>query len=348
MSRGLGDVYKRQEINPDADRTIGLDVYTGVQTRGTETTTSTLKEADAGFGIFAYKTSKEGWDSEKASTTPDFMYNEHATWTSGSWGYASLRFWPTNDDKITFFAYAPYESDWQNGSKSGVITSAATAPGIPYIKFKLKTTDKLDKMVDLVVADQRDKTYTAENGGKISFTFEHTLSRISFRAQLGAGDFDGMDGTNSFVYITHMWIVGKSHATAGSNLSLIDPASPVNANSKFYTSAKWSELHWNYEADATIAQADFSLDKMLNLESPGIDISTPAAGHDARTQGIRITKASQGAAEKAVPLFKDKEYLYLIPVGEKSGTDLTQNKGCAKGDIKICLLYTSPSPRDTR
>mgnify|MGYP003171373996 CR=1 FL=1 len=36
------------EINPDADRTIGLDVYTGVQTRGTETTTSTLKEADAG------------------------------------------------------------------------------------------------------------------------------------------------------------------------------------------------------------------------------------------------------------------------------------------------------------
>ena len=39
------------EINPDADRTIGLDVYTGVQTRGTETTTSTLKEADAGFGI---------------------------------------------------------------------------------------------------------------------------------------------------------------------------------------------------------------------------------------------------------------------------------------------------------
>lgn len=72
-----------------------------------------------------------------------------------------------------------------------------------------------------------------------------------------------------------MWIVGTDHSADGSNLSLIDPASPVNANSKFYTSAKWSELHWNYEADATIAQADFSLDKMLNLESPGIDISTP-------------------------------------------------------------------------
>ena len=139
-----------------------------------------------------------------------------------------MKYWPNRqNDKISFFAYAPYESDWQNGSKSGVITSAATAPGIPYIKFKLKTTDKLDKMVDLVVADQRDKTYTAENGGKISFTFEHTLSRISFRAQLGAGDFDGMDGTNSFVYITHMWIVGTDHSADGSNRSLIDPARPL-------------------------------------------------------------------------------------------------------------------------
>ena len=91
------------EMNPDTNRTIGLDVYTEVQTRGTETTTSTLKEADAGFGIFAYKTSKEGWDSEKASTTPDFMYNEHATWTSDSWGYTNLRFWPIDDKKITFF-----------------------------------------------------------------------------------------------------------------------------------------------------------------------------------------------------------------------------------------------------
>lgn len=43
------------EMNPDTNRTIGLDVYTEVQTRGTETTTSTLK-ANAGFGIFAYQT----------------------------------------------------------------------------------------------------------------------------------------------------------------------------------------------------------------------------------------------------------------------------------------------------
>lgn len=31
------------EMNPDTNRTIGLDVYTEVQTRGTETTTSNIE-----------------------------------------------------------------------------------------------------------------------------------------------------------------------------------------------------------------------------------------------------------------------------------------------------------------
>ena len=112
------------EINPDADRTIGLDVYTGVQTRGTETTTSTLKEADAGFGILPIKQARKDGIVRKRVQHPDFMYNEHATWTSGSWGYASLRFWPTNDDKITFFAYAPYESNPGEGTDQKIILSA--------------------------------------------------------------------------------------------------------------------------------------------------------------------------------------------------------------------------------
>lgn len=172
------------EINPDADRTIGLDVYTGVQTRGTETTTSTLKEADAGFGIFAYKTSKEGWDSEKASTTPDFMYNEHATWTSGSWGYASLRFWPTNDDKITFFAYAPYESNPGEGTDQKIILSAQSDKEAPKITFEVKTSNNWKDMVDLVT-DCRTaiKDLTSEsnvgNKGTVQFKFSHVLTQIA-------------------------------------------------------------------------------------------------------------------------------------------------------------------------
>lgn len=336
------------EVSPDAHPQLGFGVYTGVPTRGVDMTTESMKDDPedgskyGGFGIMGYFTGQDNFETVKTTVTPSFMHNQMVKYdkTKNAWTYSPVKYWPNREhDKISFFAYAPYEDDWQNGTKAGVTISAATAQGIPYINFKLKTEDKVDKMVDLVVADQRDKEYTAANGGKVSFNFEHTLSRISFRAQLGAGDFEGMDGTNSFVYITHMWIVGTDHSAVGSDLSLMDVASPANVNSKFYTAAKWSELHWNYAADATIAKADFSLDNMLALESPGIEESNPAAGHSGTTKGIRITKSSQGVATNAISLFKNKEFLYLIPVGEKSGTDLSQNKGCAAGDIKIGFHY---------
>ena len=38
--------------------------------------------------------------------------------------------------------------------------------------------------------------------------------------------------------------------------------SASNPGSKFYTSAKWSQLHWNYE-NAAIPDKDFSLDNIL-------------------------------------------------------------------------------------
>lgn len=103
----------------------------------------------------AYFTGQDNFETVKTTVTPSFMHNQMVKFdgTNNVWTYSPVKYWPNRqNDKISFFAYAPYESDWQNGSKSGVITSAATAPGIPYIKFKLKTTDKLDKMVDLVVA----------------------------------------------------------------------------------------------------------------------------------------------------------------------------------------------------
>lgn len=338
------------DVSPDAHPKVGFSVYTGNSTRGVDMTTASMKDdpTDAdkygGFGIYAYFTGQKTFEQAKADATPSYMHNQMVKWDAslnsgtGGWTYTPVKYWPNRPgDKISFFAYAPYESNWETGTKVGIVSSAATAKGIPYLSFTLKDKDNLKKMVDLVVADQRDQTYTAANGGKVSFKFEHTLSRISFQAQLGDGEFAGMDGTNSFVYITHMWIVGTDHTAAGSSLSLIDPAAQANAASKFYTKAKWSELHWNYgTSDITIPTADFSLDNILNVDT-GITESNPTDGHTGTVRGIKITKDSQGL-DKAVPLFPDKQYLYLIPIGDNNA-DLTKNSGCAKGDIKIGFHY---------
>ena len=101
--------YVMSVMYPDTHRTIALHVYSEVYTIGTVTSTSTLK-ANAGFGLFASQTCSAGWNSVIGNTTPHFMYNEHATWTSDCWGYIYFRFWPIDDQFISFFAYAPYVS----------------------------------------------------------------------------------------------------------------------------------------------------------------------------------------------------------------------------------------------
>ena len=289
------------EINPDADRTIGLDVYTGVQTRGTETTTSTLKEADAGFGIFAYKTSKEGWDSEKASTTPDFMYNEHATWTSGSWGYASLRFWPTNDDKITFFAYAPYESNPGEGTDQKIILSAQSDKEAPKITFEVKTSNNWKDMVDLVT-DCRTaiKDLTSEsnvgNKGTVQFKFSHVLTQI---ANVKVKP-DVNLGAETRIFVT------------GLKLS---PGSGILYNKAVYD---FGTDAWN-AISASYFSAEQDLSEFVNRT--GID-----------QWGYKKSAVDVSSNTDATALFSEKEALYFIPVNNQNGT-------AKEGDLSLKISY---------
>ncbi len=290
------------EINPDADRTIGLDVYTGVQTRGTETTTSTLKEADAGFGIFAYKTSKEGWDSEKAST-PDFMYNEHATWTSGSWGYASLRFWPTNDDKITFFAYAPYESNPGEGTDQKIILSAQSDKEAPKITFEVKTSNNWKDMVDLVT-DCRTaiKDLTSEsnvgNKGTVQFKFSHVLTQI---ANVKVKP-DVNLGAETRIFVT------------GLKLS---PGSGILYNKAVYD---FGTDAWNaISPSASYFSAEQDLSEFVNRT--GID-----------QWGYKKSAVDVSSNTDATALFSEKEALYFIPVNNQNGT-------AKEGDLSLKISY---------
>ena len=334
------------EVSPDAHPQMTFAAYTGTSTRGTDTTNESMKAAPSteqsdsygGFGVMGYHTGTSNWETAKLTATPGFMHNQLVKWDatsgSGKWTYSPVKYWPNNlNDKISFFAYAPYESSWSDGANVGVTVSAANVQGIPYIDFKLREEQDLQKMVDLVVAKQTDMSYTADNGGKISFQFEHTLSRVSFQAKLGEGT--SMSGDNFvYVYITEMWIVGKDHTQTGSNLSLLNPSASANTASKFYTKAKWSELHWNYD-DTNIPAADFNLKKMLNVDA-GITESNPiGSGHDGSVTGVKVTSSNT-----PVSLFPQDQYLYLIPVRDNNATIDADNSGCENaGDVQIGFHY---------
>ncbi|EKU88735.1 fimbrillin family protein [Bacteroides oleiciplenus] len=349
------------EVSPDAHPQMKFGVYTGTPTRGVDTDNTSIKDdpTDAnkygGFGIMGYYTGGKTWEEAKASTAPGFMHNQMVKWdgtlnsNTGGWTYEPVKYWPNNkNDKISFFAYAPFEDKWSSGDKTGVTVCDATTQGIPYIKFKMKEGDELPKMVDLVVASATDKTYDNSKSG-VTFNFEHTLSRISFQAKLGDGIYSSLDGTDGFVFITEMWIVGSNHGTtaAEGNMSLIDASAQSNPNSKFYTTATWKELHWNYGTtgatpEAIIPAKDFNLKPMLKKTDGSITESNPTTGHSTTVSGVKITDASQGTP---VSLFPDKQYLYLIPVGD-NGADATKS-GCAVGDIWFGFHYDIVTPDKT-
>lgn len=233
------------DVNPDSHPAVGFGVYTGLATRGVDMTTGKYErlslgcEKYGGFGIMGYFTGQETFDNVKNTVTAGYMYNQAVEYDSktSAWTYSPVKYWPNRDgDKISFFAYAPYESNGQSGTKTGITISAATEAGIPYINFSLKKENELTKMVDLVVAEALDQQYTQVNGGKVSFNFKHTLSRISFKAKLGSGDFTGMDGNNASYTsrICGLWAKTTARQQKAGNLSLTNLSAASNAGSKFY------------------------------------------------------------------------------------------------------------------
>ena len=68
------------------------------------------------MGVFAYFT--HGKFNENTAI-PNFMYNQlvEKQQDEGTWSYSPVKFWSDNSttDKISFFAYAPYVNEVENG-----------------------------------------------------------------------------------------------------------------------------------------------------------------------------------------------------------------------------------------
>lgn len=292
------------EVNPDAHPVIGFDVYTGVQTRGAETNLDALKKENAGFGFLAYKTA-DTWTNDDATAVPDFLYNEHGTWTTGtpgSWGYINTRFWPTNEDKISFFAYAPYEANPANGSSKGITLSAQTEEGAPTLDFALKTDDWKD-MVDLVTdnrSDIQNQTAGSNAGspGTVSFKFSHVLTKV---ADIKVKP-DQYLGNDIKIYVT--------------NLKLVPGSSILQSKAKY----QFSDGNW---VDATDGASYFTGEQDL---SSFLNKATDVSWCGYTTESVDVSNTA------ATSLFPANEALYFIPVDNGTGTG-------AKGDLKLKITY---------
>lgn len=300
------------EMNPDANPAIGFSVFTGTQTKGLVTNgeatsagaTTGLKTA--GFGVLAYYT---GQSDMGMSAAPNFMWNQEVKWNS-NWTYAPLKYWPnTEGDKVSFFAYGPYDTQVA-GSKA--VLSDKTATGYPTLKFTVDMAAP-QSMVDLVATNATqtgaNKTMNlTKSTAAVPFLFKHVLSRADFKAKL---DVTSITNTETKVFVTGIKLRGTGS----------------NASSKLFATAtyKFQDGTWNYTTGgaATLQTTDVDLvkDNFWNgtAQSFGTDKFT--------TKSVALD-----ADKTEVSLFKTNQYLFLIP---PTGNGIS----VAATDVQVELTY---------
>ena len=146
-------------------------------TRGTQINSV---EALNNFGVSAYR--HGAIPTEKTlneyltdnNLKPDFFYNLEATKITDTQKFKLTKdfFWPTNDDVLSFFAYAPYGDE-------NVELSAATVDGPQSINFKVDTDVK--KQVDLITAQASTTSHlNTSTTPSVALNFTHQLTGIRF------------------------------------------------------------------------------------------------------------------------------------------------------------------------
>ncbi|MBF6627576.1 MAG: fimbrillin family protein [Proteiniphilum sp.] len=180
---------------PQESNAITFGTYVGrdAKTRATALDLDGLKATGIGFGVFAFysnETANEYNNTTPPSNfTPNFMYNQQVTWNTSKWGYTPVKYWPNEgNDKLTFFAYAPYSTGSTNNISAFNVASATpkTAIGDPTLLFTVHSAAK--SQTDLLYADATGLKNVAKQTttGTVNFLFLHALSRIGFNVEVMA------------------------------------------------------------------------------------------------------------------------------------------------------------------
>lgn len=192
----------------DTDSDDHTDFHEGIETN------ADLKET--GFGVYAYYTKDKqiGVDVDNFASLDEsnkaiVMLNQEVEWDDTKWTYSPMRFWPGNQNYMSFFAYAPY-----NGTSFPSIGSEGTEyEKTPYFRFRSGQDIQIPKST-WTFADQQDLLWGAckvgddtdpptglggmaykniklsdTDNGTLHWRFRHALARVNFSLYFNFGDF---------------------------------------------------------------------------------------------------------------------------------------------------------------
>lgn len=256
--------------------------------RGTETDTTSIKTD--GFGVLAYYTEQADFAN---TNKPNFMWNQKVTHNGTNWEYTPVKYWPTKvKDKVSFFAYAPYV---ENGNNNGIVLSGNSETGAPTATITLP--DDPSQTIDFVAAVQMNKTHDNSESAKnnVSFILKHEMTRVKVQAKLDKSVYSDNAKHKTFVVIKNV---------------------KFNDKGQFYKSGKYTFSTdenkrgiWATTDNATAYSLD--LNKVMKKRTITVTGATGKSGsgdYQKGEDGIKLVNTDP------VPLFKDDQYLFLIPV----------------------------------
>ena len=248
------DVEKPTEVTPDDGKyPIGFTAYADrAITRGGQTgltDITALRKSTGAFGVFAYYTDLKKYDQ---TYVPNFMYNQGVFWngTSNAWEYSPVMYWPNesgadaqsdDEDKVSFFAYAPYVQ--HTSAASGSVANATygitgfsrnSTAGDPIVKYiaSFNAAETVDLCWGVCASTTWDKyqsagTQTMTAGlpwldvehpqmidQPLKFTFKHALAQLNVTIDADAdvvshdGAGDAVDADKTKIYVRSISFTG--------------------------------------------------------------------------------------------------------------------------------------------
>lgn len=175
----------QEEISFHA-RSVRLDDWSPLVTKSSYLDGGSELPANSSFGVFAYDTGTDTWETVGATASPGFMtnvpvkYNGQGQAITGNYSYSPTRYWPSGDtpDKLSFYAYYPYTTGGTSGITS--IPDASTT-GLGTFGYTVDTTpaNQVDFMLTDVFANQLYET----NSGVVPFAFYHMLTQVVIKVK---------------------------------------------------------------------------------------------------------------------------------------------------------------------
>ena len=291
----------------NAAQSRGLEINGGQSIDGV-----TMGIRTTGWGLLAAYTEADYKVDEGFNWNMNFMWNQKIQYTENvGWNYSPLKYWPTKEnDKISFFAYAPYSENQTDGDY-GIKLSNNAVVGIPTITFTVQ--DKVEDMVDLVTDVRYNTTHDDAKqanpaGNEVVFNLNHELTRVTMKAIVD--ERATVDASDTRVVITSVKL-----NEAKSQLYKSETYTFANINDADGSIKRGT---WSY-AGATKFDADYDLAASLNKTANNNDLALAFDEGDAVNAAIANGIWLNPTATTATSLFGENQYLFLIPPAGEGG-----------------------------